>query len=113
MATIIPDLWPDDIQSKVLPPIAILEAQEASLVRKTDGKLRARVDTTETDTLVQHGLDLLAPGLNFYRERLLSATHSKEMLYPVTVTSLAFTEGLASTGYSHSVAGSRSVLAPN
>jgi hypothetical protein len=52
--------------------------------------LQAKLTTTETDKLVQHQLDLIAPGLNFYRERLLSATHGREMLYPVTVNAEAF-----------------------
>jgi hypothetical protein len=90
MVTTIPDLWSDDIKVNVLPPIAVLKAQEGLLSRKTQGMLQAKLTTTETDKLVQHQLDLIAPGLNFYRERLLSATHSADMLYPVTVTALAF-----------------------
>ncbi len=90
MATTIPDLWSDDIKVNVLPPIAILRAQEGRLSQKTQGMLQAKLTTTETDQLVQHQLDLIAPGLNFYRERLLSATHAIDRLYPVTVTALAF-----------------------
>jgi hypothetical protein len=90
MATAIPDLWSDDIKVNVLPPVAVLKAQESLLARKTQGMLQAKLTTTETDKLVQHSLDLIAPGLNFYRERLLSATHDRDMLYPVTVTAEAF-----------------------
>lgn len=90
MITAIPDLWSEDINVNVLPPIAVLKTQESLLARKTQGMLQAKVTTTETDKLVQHSLDLIAPGLNFYRERLLSATHGREMLYPVTITSEAF-----------------------
>ena len=90
MITSIPDLWPDDINVKVLPPIAVLKAQEGQLARHTHGLLQAKLTTTETDKLVQHQLDLIAPSLNFYRERLLSATHDREMLYPVTVTAECF-----------------------
>jgi hypothetical protein len=52
--------------------------------------LQAKLTTTETEKLVQHQLDLIAPSLNFYRQRLLSATHDRVMLYPVTVTAKAF-----------------------
>lgn len=90
MTTDIPDLWSDDIKVNVLSPIAVLKAQEGLLGRKTHGMLQAKLTTTETATLVQHQLDLIAPSLNFYRERLLSATHDREMLYPVTVTSETF-----------------------
>ncbi len=83
------DLWPD-IKVNVLLPIAVLKAQEGLLARKTQGMLQAKLTTTESEKLVQHSLDLIAPGLNFYRERLLSATHDRVMLYPVTVTAEAF-----------------------
>jgi hypothetical protein len=88
--TTIPDLWSNDIKVNVLPPIAVLKAQEGLLARKTQGMLQAKLSTTETEKLVQHQLDLIAPSLNFYRERLLSVTHDREMLYPVTVTAEAF-----------------------
>jgi hypothetical protein len=90
MATTIPDLWSDDIRVNVLPPIAVLKAQESLLSQKTQGMLQAKLTTTETEKLVQHQLDLVAPSLNFYRERLLSATHTPELPYPVTVTAEAF-----------------------
>jgi hypothetical protein len=90
MATSIDDLWPLDINLNVLPPIAVLKAQEGLLARHTNGMLQAKLTTTESNNLVQHQLDLIAPSLNFYRVRLLSATHNREMLYPVTVTSESF-----------------------
>src|SRR4051812_38746756 len=90
MATTIPDLWPHDVHIDVLPPVCVLKVQEAFLERKTQGLLRAKVSTTQTEQLVQHQLDLVAPALNFYRVRLLSATHAAEMLYPVTVAAEAF-----------------------
>jgi hypothetical protein len=90
MTPTIPDLWPEDIKVNVLPPIAVLKAQESLLSRRTQGMLQAKLTTTESDKLVQHQLDLIAPGLNFYRERLLTATHDREMLYPVTVNAEAF-----------------------
>ena len=81
------EMGPD---ANVLPPIAVLKAQEGLLARHTHGMLQAKLTTTEADKLVQHQLDLIAPSLNFYRERLLSATHDREMLYPVTVTAECF-----------------------
>jgi hypothetical protein len=90
MATTIPDLWSDDIKVNVLPPLVILKAQEGSLARRTKGMLQARLTTVESGKRVQHQLDVIAPSLDAYRERLLSAAHDREMLYPVTVVSEAF-----------------------
>jgi hypothetical protein len=86
MATAIPDLWSDDIRVDVVPPLAVLRAQEGLLAKKTQGILQAQILTSATETLVQHSLYLIAPALNFYRVNLLSATHDREMVYPVTVT---------------------------
>lgn len=90
MTTAIPDLWAPDIKVDVLPPLAILKAQESLLARKTQGMLEAKLSTMEAENLVQHQLDLIAPSLNFYRERLLTATHDRTMLYPVTITANCF-----------------------
>src|SRR5262245_16836202 len=90
MPTTIPDLWSEDIKTSVLPPIAILKAQEGVLAQRTHGMLQAKLTSTETNTLVQHQLDLIAPSLNFYRERLLSAPDDRERVYPVTVTAECF-----------------------
>jgi len=90
VTTTIPDLWSNDIKADVLPPVAVLKAQEGLLARKTKGMLQAEVSTLGSGGLVQHQFDLLAPGLNWYRARVLTATHDAEMLYPVMVTSEAF-----------------------
>jgi hypothetical protein len=90
MTPTIPDLWSEDITVNVLPPVAVLRALEGLLARKTQGLLQAKLTTTATDRLVQHQLDLVAPALNFYRERLLSATHDRDMVYPVLVTAACF-----------------------
>jgi uncharacterized protein with von Willebrand factor type A (vWA) domain len=92
MAATIPDCWSEDIKVDVLPPVAVLKAQEGLLAQKAQGMLQAKVTATETEKLVQHGLDLIAPALNFYRERLLSATHDRDMPYPVTATAEAFAQ---------------------
>src|SRR4051794_29490536 len=91
MSTTIPDLWPDDIKVSVLPPLAILKAQEGLLAQKTQGMLQAKLSSTETERLVQYQLDLIAAPLNFYRERLLSARHERGRYYPVVVTAECFT----------------------
>lgn len=90
MTTTIPDLWSDDIKVDVLPPLVILKAQESLLARKTQGMLQAKLTTMESGDLVQHQLDLIAPSLNFYRERLLTATHDRLRPYPVTVAAECF-----------------------
>jgi hypothetical protein len=99
MTTTIPDLWSDDIRVNVRPPVTVLRAQEGLLAKKTQGILQAKLLTSATETLVQHSLYLIAPALNFYRVSLLSATHDREMVYPVTVTAQCwFSEFLPDEG---------------
>ena len=86
----IPDLWSEDIQIDVLPPVAILRAQENPLGRKTKGILEAKVMTTTSESEAQHQLDLIAPALSHYRKTLLTARHSFEMVYPVEVRAPCF-----------------------
>ena len=86
MTVAIPDLWPDDIRVDVVAPIAILRAQEGLLSKRTQGILQAKLVTSESKVLVEHSLYLIAPALNYYRVSLLSATHDRKMVYPVTVT---------------------------
>jgi hypothetical protein len=90
MTDSIPDLWSDDIQVKVLAPAAILRAQVSSLRRKTQGLVEAVVDTRTSAESIRHHLDLIAPAVNGYRERILTATHSTKKVYPVTVTAECF-----------------------
>src|SRR5438270_951123 len=90
MATSTLDLWSDDIQVDVLPPIAVLRAQEHLLAQKTRNILQAQLTVTEGQDQVELGLDLVAPALNSYRARLLTARHNKEFIYPVFVTAECF-----------------------
>jgi hypothetical protein len=90
MTQTIPDLWPDDIRVDVLTPLVILRAQESLISRKTQGILQAKVLTATNDTLVQHQLDLIAPALNHYRRTVLTAKHSRDMVYPVKVKASCF-----------------------
>jgi len=90
MTTTIPDLWSNDIKVDVRSPLAILKAQEGILAQKTSGLLQATVSSVETETLVQHQLDLVAPSLQFYRERVLTAEHHRNRYYPVFVRAECF-----------------------
>lgn len=87
----LPDLWGDDIQVGVLPPLVILKAQDEAIKRKTQGILRTEVSTTEPQTnpdneevslhFTIHSLDLVASALD-YRESLLEVSHKPERAYP-------------------------------
>lgn len=89
MSVTIPDLWPADIGGEIPLPGTILEAQEATLASRTDGRLQAQVQAVSAGDRVQYQLDLIAPDLNFYRERILTATYNRENPYPVVVASAA------------------------
>lgn len=86
------DLWSDDIKVDVRSPFAVLKAQEDGLSRRTQGLLRAEVQTTISETEERHTLDLIAPALNSYRERILLVTHRKDRAYPATVFAEVFAE---------------------
>jgi hypothetical protein len=92
MAATIPNLWPDDISIDVLPPLALLRTQASLLNKITKGILEAEVTTATNheSEAVQHQLDLIAPALDGYRYRLLTAKHQKDLLYPVTVEAACF-----------------------
>lgn len=90
MAASIPVLWSDDIKVDVLTPLAILRAQVEPLRKKTQGLLEAEVTTSTSGDNVLHKFDLIAPALGGYRRRILTATHQKEMIYPVTVEAECF-----------------------
>jgi hypothetical protein len=91
MPDTIPNLWPTDIVLNVVSPLAILRTQAGLLAEMTKGLLIAQVSTIKTEHgLVRHLLDLIAPALNGYRHRLLTATHHRDMIYPVTVTAECF-----------------------
>jgi hypothetical protein len=106
MATAVEDLWPADIESPPdqLAPITILKQQAAMLGRRTKNLLEAVVQTEDEDLAaapfgdttvrlplgdqpvrLRHTLFLVAPALNFYRYRLLEASHAAVNLYPVTI----------------------------
>lgn len=92
MASTIPNLWPDEIKTSVLTPLAILRYQAAQIGNATKGLLEAEVSTanSENKQTVTHQLDLVAPVLRGYRHRVLTVRHNVEMVYPVTVQADAF-----------------------
>ena len=87
MSTSIPVLWADDIKVDIVPPIAILRAQVEPLRRMSGGLLGAEVTNTVSGEFVKHFLDVIAPALHGYRQRILSVAHHSEMVYPVRVES--------------------------
>jgi hypothetical protein len=90
MASSIPSLWADDIKVDALSPLPILRIQAGLLGEITHGLLEADVSTVSSGTLVSHLLDLIAPALDGYRSRILTATHSADTPYPVTVDAVCF-----------------------
>lgn len=85
----IPDLWDDDINIDVLPPLVILKAQDEGIRRKTQGILHTDISTTsETDdsdtTWITHTLDLVATAIG-YQESILRVTCREDRLYPATI----------------------------
>src|ERR1019366_2314383 len=82
------DFWSDDIKVGVLTPLMILRAQEPSLRKKTKGILQAKVETVVTETRTIHNLNLIAPALGNYKEKILSVAHKPDFAYPCEVNSV-------------------------
>jgi hypothetical protein len=89
MPSNIPDLWTDDITVDIVTPLAILRAQSQGLERRTKGLLEAEINSQEKENEIVHWLDLVAPALGF-RERILTATHVRNRVYPVTLEARCF-----------------------
>ena len=86
----IPDLWPDEIATEVVTPYAILRMQASHLRRRTENLLEAEVVSEEDAGQLRHYLEIIAPSLERYRFRLLTAKHEASLVYPVTIESDAF-----------------------
>ncbi|MGL4554106.1 MAG: hypothetical protein ACRC33_23330 [Gemmataceae bacterium] len=97
MTGTIPSLWPDDISVPVLSPLRILRTQEAALEKQTGGMLRGKLSTVESDGSTVYHLDVLAPALENYRARVLSAMHEQGRYYPITVTAKSFDPKVAAS----------------
>src|SRR5687767_12025512 len=89
MADEIPDLWPNEINIAVLPPVAVLKTQAAIIAQKTKGLVTGRVETATDGGELHHELDLVAPVLS-YRHRILDIKHERELLYPVEIEAECF-----------------------
>ena len=90
MPSKIPDLWPDDISTDVLTPLAIMRAQSPGLSRRTKGLLEADINSVEKDKEVVHNFDLTAPALSNFRERILFVTHERNRVYPAKIEAACF-----------------------
>ncbi|MDR3636769.1 MAG: hypothetical protein P4L84_23395 [Isosphaeraceae bacterium] len=91
MASAIPTLWSDDIKVDVVSPAAILRAQVAPLRALTKGILEAEITTESSDSGMERlHFELVAPLLDNYHHRILSATYARNMVYPVTLEAECF-----------------------
>jgi len=93
-------LWSAEIKPDILSPRDILEAQAFALREQTDGLLSAEVRITRdnAEAAVYVLMDLVAPGLNNARHRILSARHAAERIYPCHIDA----EGIRSAESAHS-----------
>lgn len=95
MTTLPQNLWPEDIRADLASPAAILRAQVSHLSRLTNDILAAAHATSrsesvnEDEIVVTHEFDLLAPALDGYRHRILTARHALIFVYPVRILSFA------------------------
>lgn len=86
METQVRDLWPSDIGvATLVTPVSILREQAALLGEKTGNLVQAEVKTSSNGPSVIHSFILIAPAMNGYRYRLLSAVHNVEV-YPLNIT---------------------------
>lgn len=92
MAESIPNLWPSGISETVETPLAILRAQVEPLRNVTNGLLRVNISTIASEETAQvvHSLDVVAPGLNNDRHRIVSVTHSRDRVYPARIETKGF-----------------------
>ena len=86
MANKIPNLWPSAVSVETLPPVAILRVQAQNLTQMTHGLLQGEVISADGDPeAVRHHLDVVAPGFNGYRFRILTVQHGSDLVYPVSL----------------------------
>lgn len=91
MASAVPVLWSDDIKVDVLSPAAILRAQVGPLRERTKGILEAEISAESSESGVERlHFDLVAPLLENYHHRILTAIHSRNLVYPVSVEAECF-----------------------
>jgi hypothetical protein len=78
------DFWPDlkDVAS-VVTPVNLLRQQAATLSEKTNGDVRAYVNTDASGESFVHRFNVIVPGLDDYTYELFQIHHGMN-LYPVT-----------------------------
>jgi hypothetical protein len=93
-------LWSVDIRPGLLSPLDILETQAFALRDQTDGLLAAEVRTTRdhSEGTVCLLMEIFAPGLDHVRQRVLTARHAPDRIYPCSLDA----EGLQSAELAHS-----------
>ena len=82
----IPDLWGDEINADVLPPLVVLKLQAQKLHQRTQGLLTARVHTVTTSSTNEncHKMELHSPTINC-TEPILEVRHQVLVPYPVSI----------------------------
>ena len=85
MADRIPSVWDDDISIDEAGPRAILIVQANDLARRTQGILRADIQTSKRGEIVRHDFLLVAQLLNDYSHHLFSVEHAEMMVYPASL----------------------------
>lgn len=85
MSVELKDLWPKDIGTDVVSPLAIMKYQAAQLEKRTNGILRAYVSLDKTDNEVVAQFIVEAPAANEITSELFHLTYSKLRCYPCQV----------------------------
>src|SRR5438045_3882631 len=81
----IPDLWGNEINVDTLTPVMILNAQAELLRKKTQGVVMAEVSSRQSRGIVTLSLDLSAPAVHGFRERIVGVRHHLNRVYPAFV----------------------------
>ena len=82
------NLWPEDLAAGIEPdsPFIILREQAEALAIRTNGRLRAEVETSPVNDKLALNFVLVAPALDDYRYRLFKVWPEKDIdPYPVTL----------------------------
>ena len=89
MAATIPNLWPvSEINLDMLTPLVILRTQGTRLQEFTKGVLEGEVKIVSTEKQTQLHLDVIAPALKGYRQRIVTVSYMTGNVYPVSFDAL-------------------------
>jgi hypothetical protein len=90
MPSSVNSLWPEQIKPGILSPRQILSTQASALSGMTKGVLVGELtESKREDELVVLTLDMYAPLID-YRHRVLTASHSSVLPYPVLLDAAVF-----------------------